>query len=366
MPRTQHEHAYWRVLNGWSFPRKPAQAASDDSGSPVIPAKIERAVDWLETSSLLQEATIEPRTISRISGLYREGITRLIRASSDISAILSVTLASDPVSVPITRTLTDWYGQLSNAYTRAMDGPWAEVGPPPAGWNSLIHRILEGHTLPESFARVRSALPDDSLLQELDGWVRALATDFVTHAGLPILPVSLSVEQFQHIHSFLVDQLGTPSLWPADILTLNAVELSAGLIPIIAVVFRWKKATAEEFARLAGAVAIGALISANPVGVVVSLAILATAFDRVRVKGESAPSLARGAAAGVVLGGGTMAAAVSVASVAGPIGAIIAAMSAAYALKRVGRSLRELDVQQPAAFFIQRFKGPLPGATATA
>jgi len=57
-----------------------------------------------------------------------------------------------------------------------------------------------------------------------------------------------------------------------------------------------------------------------------------------------------------------MAAAVSVASVAGPIGAIIAAMSTAYALKRVGRSLRELDIQERAGFFIDRFTGPLHGA----
>jgi hypothetical protein len=365
-PRTQHEIAYSRLLSGWQFPPNPVAAGVgivDQSGTS---AKVERAVDWVETSSIETEQADRADVLARLAGLYRSGVTRLNRASTDVSAWLSVVLASDPIARPITQTLTEHFGDLSNAYTRALDGVWAKVGPPPEGWNSFNHRILDGHAWSESLARARDALPDDTLLEELGGWITALASDFVTRTGLPITSTSLSESQFEAIRHFFVEKLGTPSLWPSDILTLNAVELGAGLIPIIAVVFRWSRATAAEFARLAAAVGIGSVIAASPVGLVVSLAILATAFDRVRVKGESASTLMTGAASGTVLGGGSMAAAVSVASVAGPIGAIIAAMSAAYALKRVGRSLSELDVQERAAFYITQFKRPLYGTASAA
>jgi len=362
VPRTQHEHAYWRVLNGWRFPTSHGACSFSTSEQVFVPTKIERAVDWLETSIIDNDHVPQRDLIGRISGLYHSGIARLNRASSDVSAWVSVALASDPIAKPITHILTEQFGDLSNAYTRALDGIWAKVRPPPEGYNSHNHRILDGHAWNESFARVQNALPGDTLFQEIRGWIEALFTDFVTHAGLPILPYSLSVPHYEAIREFFVERLGTPGLWPADILSLNAVELGAGLIPIIAVVFRWNDATAGEFARLAAAVGIGAVISANPAAVVVSLAILATAFDRVRVKGESAASLMTGGTEGAVLGAGSMAAAVSVASVAGPIGAIIAAMSTAYALKRVGRSLRELDIQERAGFFIDRFTGPLHGA----
>jgi uncharacterized protein YifE (UPF0438 family) len=365
-PRTQHEIAYSRLLGGWQFPPKRVAdgvGLVDQSGAS---AKVERAVDWVETSSIETEQADNAHVLARIAKLYRSGATRLTRASTDVSAWLSVALASDPIAQPITRSLTEHFGDLSNAYTRALDGIWATTGPPPEGWNSFNHRILDGHTWTESLARARAALPDDTILEELGGWITALASDFVTRAGLPITPTSLSADQFENIRYFFVEKLGTPSLWPSDILTLNAVELGGGLLPIIAVVFRWDHATAQEFARLATALGIGSLIAANPAGVVVSLAILATAFDRVRIKGESASSLMTGAASGTVLGGGTMAAAVSVASVAGPIGAIIAAMSAAYALKRIGRSLSELDLQERAAFYITQFKRPLQGGASAA
>jgi hypothetical protein len=55
-----------------------------------------------------------------------------------------------------------------------------------AGIGGAYHRLFdEGHTIWGSWEAVREALPGDSRLQEMVGWIGAYAKDVTTMKGMP-------------------------------------------------------------------------------------------------------------------------------------------------------------------------------------
>jgi hypothetical protein len=227
------------------------------------------------------------------------------------------------------------FGGLSNVYTKGMDGPYLDglkagveyIAP-------LFHRIFEGHTIAASWRAVRDALPDDTFTEEVIGWIKALASDVVTPAGLPI--VELSPAQFEAVKG-LAGKFQIPEEWLRDSLTYTGTEILGAMLPGIAAALNWRERDVEEFARITGGSAVCAIISANPVLAVISIALFARGYHQSRFgDGQSrwAKGLARGGiASGAVLAGSAM--------VGGPASiGLIAGAGLYYAMSKTRRSMK--------------------------
>jgi uncharacterized protein YifE (UPF0438 family) len=352
-PVTQHEVAFCRFRDGWRDPRSQRNVALAEPGVPAVvtPERVERSIDLADAAQLRTLESQGGRVFRRVGRLYIDGLATARRSSADAAVWVSTALAD----AHLARTLEQWtsekFGGLCDIYTRALDGEFAKglragdeyVSP----W---LHRLFDGHTPAAALQAARSALRDDTSCEEVVGCLRALGSDLVTVVGLPL--VTFTPADFARLEAFVCDGLGVSREWLIDALHVNAVEgvqLVAGCVPLVAATMGWSERDAKTFAQLAGSLGVGAVAAASPLLVVVSLLMLARAYQLAKT-GE-----ARNLWRQTVEGGATSAAALSVAAgIAGPpLLGVAAGLVVAGGLRRAlrGRSGIERSrwVEQPAA-----------------
>jgi hypothetical protein len=318
-PATQHEIAFHRLREGWRDPRSERANPLPGPGSSGVAAteRLERAVDLADAAQLGTLGLQAGRTFRRVR-----------QASADAAVCISTALADPQLARSVERWTSDAFGGLSDIYTRAMDGEFAKGLRPGSEYVSpWLHRLFEGHTPFAAWQAVRHALPDDTPAEEVIGWLRALGSDFVTVVGLPL--VTLAQEDYDRLEAFVCDGLGISREWLIDMLHMNAVELAAGCVPIIAAVMGWSRSDAETYASLAAKLGVGAVVAANPIMILVALAMLARAYQMAK------DSDAKGLWRQVVEGGVPPAAAFGIASIAGapPLLGVAAGLIVAKGLK---------------------------------
>lgn len=309
LPVTQHEIAFHRFRDGWRDSRR------DRSSPPLEPwrssirvtVRLERSVDLADAAHLETLAFQAKRTFRRVGRLYVAGKATARRASADAAVWISTALADAGVGGPLERWTSEEFGGLSNIYTKALDGEFANGLRVGADYVSpWLHRLFEGHTAASARQAVRDALPDDTPAQELIGWLQALGSDFVTVVGLPL--VELTPEAFGRLEIFLSDMFGLSREQLVDALLVNAVEglqFASGCIPLVAAAMGWGELDASAFARLAGSLGVGGIVAANPIMVVVVLLMLARAYQLAKTReaqGLWRPTVEGGATTGMALG----------------------------------------------------------------
>ena len=214
------------------------------------------------------------------------------RQSAGISAIANAILASD-----FSQNMESWLTKAFNEgvpsiYDKSADAVYnaTNIGGP------QLHRLFDGsHTIWGMWDKVREASPDDNRLQEVLGFLTAYGKDLSSHVGMPLF--GMSRDTYQTVSNFLSDSFNIPKPWLQDLLHVNAVEVLGTSIATIALALRWNKATTEEFSRLAASLGISAIISANPLLGIVTLATAAKAFwhpDRNGDYGEIMDGLTKG------------------------------------------------------------------------
>ena len=203
LPVTQHEIAFHRFREGWrgssyersSRPPKPA------TSNARVPGRLERSVDLADAAQLKTLASQAGRTFRRVGRLYVAGRATARRASADAAVWISTALADAGVAGPLERWTSEEFGGLSNVYTKALDGEFANGLRAGADYVSpSLHRLFDGHTTDAAWRAVRGALPDDTPAQELMGWLQALGSDFATVVGLPL--AALTPEGFERLEIF--------------------------------------------------------------------------------------------------------------------------------------------------------------------
>ena len=141
---TQHELAFQRHrqrLIGHRATRQPQR-----SQSTIVPSlSVESAVDLADDALLRVRGPTTASVLRRVRGLYTTGRATATRASSDAALWVSTALADAGLS----RQLESWtsvqFGELSNIYTRALDGDFAKgLRAGVDNVNPLLHRLLEG------------------------------------------------------------------------------------------------------------------------------------------------------------------------------------------------------------------------------
>ena len=308
-PVTQHEIAFYRFREGWrGLSREHSSPPTEPGPSSVrMLGRLERSVDLADAAQLETLAFQAGRTFRRVGRLYVAGKATARRASADAAVWVSTALADAGVAGPLERWTSEEFGGLSNIYTKALDGEFANGLKPGADYLSpLLHRLFEGHTPVAAWRAVRDALPDDTPAQELIGWLQALGSDFATVIGLPL--TKLTPEAFGRLEIFLSDTLGLSREQLIDVLHVNAAEglqFASGCIPLVAVAIGWGQPDANAFARLAGSLGVGGVVAANPIMVLVLLLMLARAYQLAKTgeaKGLWRPTVEGGATTGMALG----------------------------------------------------------------
>ncbi len=202
----------------------------------------------------------------------------------DVALYLSTALSAPDVALKMSRWAGSQFNTLSNDVTKAMDGEFAlglrggdqYISP-------LIHRLLEGHTIPEALKAAKAALPDASDAEITWQAFKALASDMSSVSGLPI--ATFTKEGYAEIVSKL-ETLGLSESYVRDFVTYTGVELLAAVVPAIGFLFLWKKKDRESFSQLIGAMGVSAIVSANPLLAIIVIIAAALEYNKRKNKSD--------------------------------------------------------------------------------
>ena len=249
------------------------------------------------------------------------------RATADASALMAVMISSD-FSRSISAWTEDVFGGAATIYDKAADTAYNTLHE-----GGALHRLFDGsHTIGGMWDAVKDASPNDSLAQEVAGFIDAFLSDVSTVNGLPFF--TISPDTLGALANTLNQSLGIPKAWTADIASFNMAELFGTSLGVIALALNWNKADKEQFADYAVSLGIAAGFSANPLLGIVALVGLAKALEGKKDK-VAYTQLLKGIGRGGV-GTGVLLMASSV--IGGPawIGVIVGLILSIYARKTLG------------------------------
>ena len=192
-----------------------------------------------------------------------------------------------------------------------------------------LHRLFDGgHSIRGAFEAGREAVPDANWIENVGGTLTAIWRDAVTPQAMPV--VTLSREWFDDASSVVssFSERYAGSVVPADMLrdwvTWDAAEFVTSSLGAVVVVFQFKEDRAVQLARTAGSLGLVGVASASPLAFVVSSVALARSIQ-VRGTARTGAEALRGAAvSAAAIGGGKLAAAAGLGSIASGLVAPIA------------------------------------------
>lgn len=274
-PVTQHEIAYLRYKQSI----KTSINTPKQEFNPIN-KQVEETIDVLDEQLLSDgDSRYHRRSIENIKIWYTRGTTFSSSKAAEALVWLNFLIADSSISKSLERFSAEKFNTISNEYTKAIDGIFAEgLKSGEAYISPSLHRlIIEGHTLPDAFLKVRDALPDDTLLEELKGTLTSLASDMSSVVGLPI--TVLGKEYVETITNTL-NNFGISENKFADLMSLNTVELISSIIPALALILSWNEADTEKFCKIVGALGVTSLYAGNPVSLLIVLVGLAKSFQK--------------------------------------------------------------------------------------
>ena len=279
-PTTQHEIAYYKFkkLN------KIKQQSSVSKSIQELPETVEETINILDENILLYGTR---KDCAQLSNKFKNWFfrTKLPLAKVESAALvwLNFIVSESALSKGLERFSAEKLNTLSNDYTKALDGSFAEGLKSGADYISpTLHRLIEeGHTLPVALQKVKAALPDDTSFEEFKGLLTSLASDMSSVVGLPM--AVLGKENVESLKQAL-NTIGISEQKLADLMSLNTVELIGSTVPVLALMFSWNEDDTERFSRIVGALAISSVYAGNPMSVIIVLVGLAKSFQKSKEK----------------------------------------------------------------------------------
>ena len=235
-------------------------------------------------------------------------------ASVSAAGLMSVTqgILASTISADLDSMLAGLAKGPATIYDKAMDAGYlaTNIG----GGN---HRLFDGgHTIAGAFQAVRGASTEESIIQEGLGFVQGMFRDLTTSKGLPL--ANWDKATYDQVAGFMESRLYVGRDWFYDLNSYTSAELVGGSIGILAVVFQWNRADTESFSRMVGSMGVAAVISANPLLLVIMVVAFARAFQRARMDRQYG-DLVDGSVRGAVVATLTIFAVAQVAMVGGPV-----------------------------------------------
>ena len=203
-------------------------------------------------------------------------------ASVSAAGLLSVTqgVLASRISADLDSMLASLAKGPATIYDKAMDAGYlvTHIG----GGN---HRLFDGgHTIAGAFQAVRGASTEESIIQEGLGFVQGMFRDLTTSKGLPL--ANWDKATYDQVAGFMESRFYVGRDWFYDLNSYTSAELVGGSIGILAVVFQWNRADTESFSRMVGSMGMAAVISANPLLLVIMVVAFARAFEKARMDSQ--------------------------------------------------------------------------------
>ena len=237
----------------------------------------------------------------------RDGAARVMGSTVSVASQLltgSQALLASSLSTDLNNLIQAMVQGSASIYDKAMDANYLDplLQPDMAG---SYHRLFDGgHTIAGAFRAARDAAPDDNIIQEALGAVQGLLRDGTTPRGLPL--ANWDKGTFDNVSGSLESTFGIPKSWFYDLNTYDAAELSSSIVGVVALIFAWNRADTEAFAKMVGSMGLIAVMSANPLLLMVTIVALARSLQKARQTGEYAEfvdgQLKGGIGAGATLG----------------------------------------------------------------
>ena len=289
-PKTQHEVAYSRYLEINEAQLLNLNKTVKDTKYNKV---FEVNIDLLdEKISLNRNINKDDKKIAQnISSWYKKSVKEIpnIKLAESLAWISQITSES-ALSKSLERISADSFNTLSNAYTKALDGAFAEGGLK-SGIDYIsptTHRIdIPGHTLLDAVQKIKDALPDDTKWQEFKGLISSLASDMSSVTGLPI---SVLGKESRESITAILEKVGISESKFVDLWSQNTVEVIGSIIPAIALLLSWNDKDTQNFTKIVGMINVTSLYAGNPLSMVISIVGLARSYHRVKKKKESTKS----------------------------------------------------------------------------
>ena len=289
-PKTQHEVAYSRYLEINEAQLLNLNKTVKDTKYNKV---FEVNIDLLdEKISLNRNINKDDKKIAQnISSWYKKSVKEIpnIKLAESLAWISQITSES-ALSKSLERISADSFNTLSNAYTKALDGAFAEGGLK-SGIDYIsptTHRIdIPGHTLLDAVQKIKDALPDDTKWQEFKGLISSLASDMSSVTGLP---VSVLGKESRESITAILEKVGISESKFVDLWSQNTVEVIGSIIPAIALLLSWNDKDTQNFTKIVGMINVTSLYAGNPLSMVISIVGLARSYHRVKKKKESTKS----------------------------------------------------------------------------
>ena len=279
-PKTQHEIAFSKWIKA-GRPNLSNQDLKIDENDKIFEVKSYETIDEIDKIIFNPDQDSYISSFAKkIQDFYNSSMNTVLNASNLRKAEAlswSYFFTESYLSKGLERLSADSFNNLSNVYTKAIDGLFAEGLKSGADYISpTLHRMMiEGHTIQSAITKVKEALPDDTKWQEAYGVVSSLASDMSSVIGLPISV--LGKENTEKISQFL-GNIGISESKFADLWSQNLVELVGSSIPILATVLCWNTKDTKKFSEMVGMMGITSIYAGNPIGLIVTLVALARSF----------------------------------------------------------------------------------------
>ena len=240
----------------------------------AVAAKLEQSKEL--TRNVREVAT----SVAERSNLSTQIPSRTVKSASEWLSTIPQGLLATALSNDLNSMLGKLDTGAATIYDKAMDAEYIanHIG----GGN---HRMFDGgHTILGAFESARNASPNDSLLQEAFGTMQGLFRDAVTPKGLPL--ANWDPDSYNAVAGFLDSKFHIPKDWFYDINSYTAAEVLGATIGVVTVALAWNRADTEAFSKIVGSMGVSAVVSANPLLLIVTVVALARAFHKARHTGE--------------------------------------------------------------------------------
>ena len=137
------------------------------------------------------------------------------------------------------------------------------------------------------FATVQGLMAGPHISREISEWLQSLvntttSVSYETH----VAAVHSGTDDVSVYYETVMENVEISQVWLNDLASYNVVELVAGSIGILAVALNWNNDDVEEFSSIVGSMGLSAVVSANPLLLIVTVAALAKAFHAARKSGD--------------------------------------------------------------------------------
>ena len=256
-------------LKGATFPAMKKPKVAD-----TVATKLEQSKELSRNVKEVASSAVER------SNLSTQIPSRAVKSASEWLSTIPQGLLATTLSNDLNSMLGKLAAGKATIYDQAMDFVYNDthIG----GGN---HRMFDGgHTILGAFESSRNASSNDSLVQEAIGTMQGLFTDAVTPKGLPL--ANWDPDSYNAVAGFLDSKFHIPKDWFYDINSYTAAEVLGATIGVVTVALAWNRADTESFSKIVGSMGVSAVISANPLLLIVTVVALARAFHKARHTGE--------------------------------------------------------------------------------